>query len=156
MRPAFIVTLLLLLPIVQGLSPSLEPEKAIGGEHGLVLEEGFWTQEQWGALESFGYTPLRMLSSAEVLTWKSSDAVKLEDVSQRAPPLTQYKGDLVQFEEHQLHRFVFEPRLPPEAVRDIVSAFAYYGADIETDVESYASVLPVSYTHLTLPTKRIV
>ena len=88
MRPAFIVTLLLLLPIVQGLSPSLEQEKAIGGEHVLVLEEGLWTQEQWDTLESFGYTPLRMLSSSEVLTWKSPDAVELDGISQEAPPLT--------------------------------------------------------------------
>ena len=142
MRPAFIVTLLLLLPIVQGLSPSLEMEKAAGGEHVLVLEEGLWTQEQWDTLESFGYTPLRMLSSSEVLTWKSPDAVELDGISQKAPPLTQFKGDLVHFDEHQFHRFVFEPRLPPEAVRNIVSAFAYYGVDIETDVGSYASVLP--------------
>ena len=141
MRPAFIVTLLLLLPIVQGLSASFEPEETLGGERVLVLEEGFWTQEQWSALKDSGYTPLRMLNSAEVLTWKSPGAEELAGVLEKAPPRTQYKGDLVQFEEHEFYRFVFEPRLPAEAVDHIASALAFYGVEVSQDAESYASVL---------------
>ena len=73
MRPAFFVTMLLLLPLAQGLGPSLFPEEVLGEERVLVLEEGVWTQELWASLSHVGYTPLRMLSSTEVLVWDSSE-----------------------------------------------------------------------------------
>ncbi len=142
MRPAFIVTLLLLLPIAQGLSPSFTPENFNGNELVLVKDDGFWSQEEWGALAELGYTPLRMLSPAEVLTWKSHDAVKLTDFSQKTAPQVQFKGDMMQFEQHQHLRLVFEPRLPAYAVSQIVSMFTQYGIDIEPNFERYNSVLP--------------
>ena len=95
MRPAFIVTLLLLLPIAQGLSPSFTPENLNGNELVLVKDDGIWSQEDWGALAEFGYTPLRMLSPAEVLTWKSHDAVGLADFSEKPSPPVQYKGNMI-------------------------------------------------------------
>ena len=142
MRPAFIVTLLLLLPIAQGLSPSFTPENLNGNELVLVKDDGIWSQEDWGALAEFGYTPLRMLSPAEVLTWKSHDAVGLADFSEKPSPPVQYKGNMIQFEEHQHLRLVFEPRLPADAVNHIVSVFASLGIEIHSDVERYGSVLP--------------
>lgn len=142
MRPAFIVTLLLLLPIAQGLSPSLTPENPHGSELVLVLEEGFWSQEQWDALKDSGYSPLRMLSPDEVLTWKFHDAVKLEGVFEKAPPPVQFKGEELLVEEQQSLRLVFEPRLPADAVAYIVSVFASHGVDISSTVERYSSVLP--------------
>lgn len=142
MRPAFIVTLLLLLPIAQGLSPSFTTENLNGNERVLVKDDGIWSQEEWDALAEFGYTPLRMLSPAEVLTWKSPDAAELADFSEKPAPPVQYKGNMIQFEEHPHLRLVFEPRLPADAVNHIVSVFTSLGIEIHSDVKRYGSVLP--------------
>lgn len=142
MRPAFFITLLLLLPIVQGLGPSLTPEKSSGGEQVLVLNEGFWSQEQWDSLKDEGYTPLRMLHPAQVLAWRSPEAMNVEGVSVEVAPPVQFKGDLVHINNHQYLRIVFEPRLPPEAVWHLVSSFGSLGIDIDSDAGSYDSIIP--------------
>jgi len=47
MRPGLFVTMLLLLPLAQGLGPSLSPERLSGEEQVLILDEGVWSQELW-------------------------------------------------------------------------------------------------------------
>ena len=142
MRPALIVTMLLLLPLVQGFSPSLNPENSVGVERVLVLDEGVWSQEQWDSLKDSGHTPLRMLSSMELLTWKSPEAVDVRGVSEHPAPEVEYRGDLSKFDEHQSYRLVFEPRLPASAVHQIVTTFASQGLIVSANAENYGSVLP--------------
>jgi len=142
MRPALFVTMLLLLPLVQGLGPSLLPERISEQEQILILDEGVWSQEMWASLDDTGYTPLRMVHPTEVLVWRSAEAVDLPGVHVRDAPDVQFKGDLSRFTEYGSFRFVFEPGLPPNAVHQLVSEFAQFGIGIEQRAESYSSVLP--------------
>ena len=142
MRPALFVTMLLLLPLAQGLGPSLIPEQNSGGERVLILEEGVWTQDMWTSLADVGYTPLRMLSPSEVLVWKVSGAGIVQGVDDGEAPTVQFKGDVGRFTEYESFRFVFEPSLPPEAVHQLVTQFAHFGIAIESQPEQYSSVIP--------------
>ncbi len=75
MRPGLFVTMLLLLPLAQGLGPSLSPERLSGEEQVLILDEGVWSQELWTALDDTGYTPLRMVHPTKIFVWRSPEAV---------------------------------------------------------------------------------
>tara|TARA_B110000444_G_scaffold75936_1_gene71557 strand:+ start:8924 stop:12103 length:3180 start_codon:yes stop_codon:yes gene_type:complete len=141
MRPAIFVTILLLMPLAQGLGPSLSPELAEGREEVLVLDEGVWSQELWTELHVSGYTPLRMLSPEEVLVWSSSDADELDGVEKERAPEVEYKGNFAEMDEIQEFRLVFEPRLPSEAVEQIVTTFASYGMNIESEADYYSSII---------------
>jgi hypothetical protein len=142
MRPAFFVTMLLLLPLAQGLGPSLFPEETLGEERVLVLEEGVWTQELWASLFHVGYTPLRMLSSTEVLVWDSSEGSEIVGVHVNEAPDVQFKGEFEHFTKYESFRFVFEPNLPSEAVHQVVTVFAQFGIELHSEVERYSSALP--------------
>ena len=142
MRPGLFVTMLLLLPLAQGLGPSLSPERLSGEEQVLILDEGVWSQELWTALDDTGYTPLRMVNPTEILVWRSPDAVDLSGVQVGEAPEVQFKGEFGRFTEYDSFRFVFEPNLPPEAVQQLVAEFAQFGIDIESRAEWYSSVLP--------------
>ena len=142
MRPAFFVTMLLLLPLAQGLGASPFPEQVLGQEQVLILEEGVWTQELWMSLEDVGYTPLRMMSSTEVLVWRSANAISLPGAYVSEVPEVQFKGDLALFTEYEAFRFVFEPGLPVEAVQQLVTGFTQLGIMIESRPEHYSSVIP--------------
>ena len=142
MRPALFVTMLLLLPLVQGLGPSLLPERVSGQEQVLILDEGVWSQELWASLEDVGYTPLRMVHPTQVLVWRSAEAGDVPGVHTDDAPDVQFKGDLSRFTEYESFRFVFEPSLPSEAVHQLVSGFAQFGIDIDPRVEAYSSVIP--------------
>jgi len=141
MRPALFVTMLLLLPLVQGLGPSLLPGPVSGEEQVLILDEGVWSQELWMSLGDAGYTPLRMVHPTEVLVWRSVEAIALPGVYVGEAPGVEFKGDLGRFTEYDSFRFVFEPRLPADAVHQLVSEFDLFGIDIEQRVESYSSVI---------------
>ena len=142
MRPALFVTMLLLLPLAQGLGSPLFPEEVSGKEHVLVLEEGVWTQDLWTSLTDTGYTPLRMLSSAEVLVWGSSDAIHVPGTHMIEPPDALFKGDLSRFAEYEAFRFVFEPNLPPEAVDQLVTVFAQFGIELDSQFKRSSSAIP--------------
>ena len=142
MRPALFVTMLLLLPLAQGLGSSLFPVDISGEERVLILEEGVWTQELWESLGDVGYAPLRMLSSTEVLVWSSSDTGQVLDTHVGEAPGVQFKGDIERFSEYKSLRIVFEPNLPPEAVQQLITVFAQFGITLESDFERYSTVIP--------------
>ena len=141
MRPALFVTMLLLLPLAQGLGTPLVPEGVSGEEQVLVLEEGVWTQGLWTSLTDVGYAPLRMLSSTEVLVWGSSDASPVLGTHVVEAPDALFKGDLSRFTEYESFRLVFEPNLPPEAVPQLVTVFAQFGIELDSQIERYSSVI---------------
>jgi len=142
MRPGLIVTMLLLLPLVQGLAPAPLPEPPLGEEQVLILDEGVWSQELWVALYGAGYTPLRMVSPAEILVWSSPDSIGFSGAHSNEAPDVQFKGDFGHFAEYDSFRFAFEPNLPAEAVEQLVAQFENFNLDIEEQAEHYSSVIP--------------
>ena len=83
--------MLMLLPLVQGLSPTVPGSNEEEAEYILELEDGVWSQERWDSLASTGHTPLRMVSPNQVLVWRSPDFTSLSDVLTQEAPDTEYK-----------------------------------------------------------------
>ncbi|MDB2593490.1 S8 family serine peptidase, partial [Euryarchaeota archaeon] len=140
MRPALFITMLMLLPLVQGLSPTVPSSNEEGAEYILELEDGVWSQERWDSLASTGHTPLRMVSPNQVLVWRSPDFTSLSDVLTQEAPDTEYKWGFGPHVEYV--KVVFEPRLPADAVSSLVQGFQAFGIDIESDPHKYSQALP--------------
>ena len=140
MRPALFITMLMLLPLVQGLGPTVPGSNEEGTEYLLELEEGVWSQELWDSLASTGHTPLRMVSPNQVLVWRSTDFTSLSNILTQEAPDTEYKWGF----EHDVEfvKVVFEPRLPADAVLSLVHAFQMFGIDIESDHNKYSKAIP--------------
>ena len=140
MRPALFITMLMLLPLVQGLGPTVPGSNEEGAEYLLELEEGVWSQELWDSLASTGHTPLRMVSPNQVLVWRSTDFTSLSNILTQEAPDTEYKWGF----EHDVEfvKVVFEPRLPADAVLSLVHAFQMFGIDIESDHNKYSKAIP--------------
>ena len=58
MRAVFIVTVLMLAPLAQGIGDGFFEIKKSGSEQILHLDEGVWGQEEWDNLDGSGFTPL--------------------------------------------------------------------------------------------------
>ena len=140
MRPALFITMLLLLPLVQGLGPTVPGSNENGAEYLLELEDGIWSQTLWDSLAPTGHTPLRMVSPNQVLVWRSIDFTPLSNVLTQEAPDTEYKWAF----EHDVDfvKVVFEPRLPADAVLSLVHTFKMFGIDIESNPQKYSMALP--------------
>lgn len=140
MRPALLITMLLLLPLVQGFNATLPVPAQDGAEYVLELEKGEWSQELWDSLDSTGHVPLRMISPSHVLVWRSSYFTPLGGIHTVEPPATEYKFGL----EHdsEFAKIVFEPRLPEDAVSSLVQTFLAWGLNIDSNPQQYSMALP--------------
>ena len=54
-----------------------------GGEVILHRIDDVWMQEDWSALESFGYTPLRLVTPSALIVWKQTEEANYPPKCQR-------------------------------------------------------------------------
>ena len=83
------------------------------GEIILHRMDDVWMQEDWTALESFGYTPLRLVTPSTLIVWKhSEEATYPQSMEGNAPPVDWKSLP----EVGQDVRIVFEPNLPEDVL----------------------------------------
>tara|TARA_B100001093_G_scaffold116976_1_gene109329 strand:- start:5338 stop:8487 length:3150 start_codon:yes stop_codon:yes gene_type:complete len=141
MRRALMLTIVLLLPLVQGLNAPQPMPADYGSEVVLESPSEEWTQAMWSALPENGYTPLRMVSQTEVLAWQSPASLVLDDYLIHDGLPAEFKLALNPYDGKGM-RFVFEPRLPQSAVDSLVLAFAKLGISLDDDAQRYGSSIP--------------
>ena len=142
MRAVFIVTVLMLAPLAQGIGDGFSEIKKSGSEQILHLDEGVWGQEEWDNLDGSGFTPLRLLDSSKLLVWRSAEYLPLDGFEILQSPSVELRLETVSDEKFEQIRVVFEPRLPSVAAEQIVSEFASFGVQINDDVSLYARSTP--------------
>ena len=79
-----------------------------------------WMQEDWSALESFGYTPLRLLDPSSLIVWKHNSEVKHPQAFEGDSPMVGWKSIP---EVGQDVRIVFEPNLPEDVLASVKTSF---------------------------------
>ena len=130
MRAVIIVTVLMLAPLAQGFDDGLPEIREFGSEHVLQLDGGVWSQMQWEDLEGTGFAPLRLVDQSNLLVWRSAEYELPAQIKMlQAPPLG-LKFDTVGQEQFDQMRIVFEPRLPIDAVHQIVAEFELLGIHV--------------------------
>ncbi|MEC7180942.1 MAG: hypothetical protein VXW36_06085, partial [Candidatus Thermoplasmatota archaeon] len=72
-----------------------------------------WMQDDWNALESFGYTPLRLLTPSSLVVWKHSEEATYPQSMEGDAPTVDWKSLP---EAGQDVRIVFEPNLPEDVL----------------------------------------
>ena len=75
-----------------------------------------WTQDDWNALESFGYTPLRLLTPSSLIVWKHDIRANHPQAFEEDSPLVDWKSIP---EAGQDVRVVFEPNLPEDVLTSV-------------------------------------
>jgi len=142
MRAVIIVTVLMLAPLAQGFDDGLPEIREFGSEHVLQLDGGVWSQMQWEDLEGTGFAPLRLVDQSNLLVWRSAEYELPAQIKMlQAPPLD-LKFDTVGQEQFDQMRIVFEPRLPIDAVHQIVAEFELLGIHVESNPTVYGGPLP--------------
>jgi len=51
-----------------------------------------WMQEDWSALESFGYTPLRLVAPSALIVWKHSEEATYPQSMEGDSPTVDWKS----------------------------------------------------------------
>ena len=75
-----------------------------------------WMQDDWNALESFGYTPLRLLTPSSLIVWKHDIRANHPQAFEEDSPLVDWKSIP---EAGQDVRVVFEPNLPEDVLTSV-------------------------------------
>lgn len=75
-----------------------------------------WMQDGWNALESFGYTPLRLLTPSSLIVWKHDIGANHPQAFEEDSPLVDWKSIP---EAGQDVRVVFEPNLPDDVLTSV-------------------------------------
>ena len=141
MRPALLFTVLLLIPLVQGFNPTVPESNMLGSEYILELDENHWDQNMWDSLEGSGHTPLRVVTPNQILVWRSGTYTPSSVFETHNAPAPEIKG-LVGGSGVEHVKIVFEPRLPEDAVHQLLRAFEAVNFNINPNVDAYSTPMP--------------
>ena len=127
MRSLFLAVLLLVAPLPLG---EVIDEGAFYGEEVVLhLPVGHvWTQSDWDILHDFGYTPLRLVSSSELLVWKSIERAAHPTANEFAAEKAVWKSTP---SEGQTVRVALEPGLPSSIIDDIREKIQQFGSSVQ-------------------------
>ena len=111
MRSLLLALFVLVAPIpLEGL---VDEDSFTEGEVILHRMNDVWMQEDWTALESFGYTPLRLVTPSALIVWKHSEEATYPQSMEEDAPTVDWKSLP---EAGQDVRIVFEPNLPEDVL----------------------------------------
>ena len=111
MRSLLLALFVLVAPIpLEGL---VDEDSFTEGEVILHRMNDVWMQEDWTALESFGYTPLRLVTPSALIVWKHSEEATYPQSMEGDAPTVDWKSVP---EAGQDVRIVFEPNLPEDVL----------------------------------------
>ena len=121
--------MMLLLPLASAISNPTNPiptEADAGGlEVVLTIEDGFWIQETWEDLESYGFYPLRALSDSSILAWSKETVLSSNQYEIRTADQAEWRGDDIDLgAQSGLVKIVLEPRLPVTAQQQVADILA--------------------------------
>ena len=148
MRPAIILLLILLMPLSTAFltdntgSPIAMGE---GQEIEIILNEGYWTQDNWNVVKNNGLTPLRIISSTTLLVWSSGEDINLDlNIETNEAKQAQYKTGLdgLQPSTDTMLRLVFEPRLPDVAAQQLSQQLALFSIEMDDEELFLSSPIP--------------
>jgi len=145
--------MMLLLPLASAISNPTNPiptEVDAGGlEVVLTIEDGFWTQETWEDLESYGFYPLRALSDSSILAWSKETVLSSNQYEIRTADQAEWRGDDIDLgAQSGLVKIVLEPRLPVTAQQQVADIFTSLGVDIRHVMTLSYSTMPLDFTIL--------
>jgi len=145
--------MMLLLPLASAISNPTNPiptEVDAGGlEVVLTIEDGFWTQETWEDLESYGFYPLRALSDSSILAWSKETVLSSNQYEIRTADQAEWRGDDIDLgAQSGLVKIVLEPRLPVTAQQQVADIFTSLGVDIRYVMTLSYSTMPLDFTIL--------
>jgi hypothetical protein len=148
MRPVILLLLVLLMPISTAfLTDNIGPGETIGegGEIEIILKDGYWSQDNWNALQNNGVTPLRIISPSTLLAWTNAEDINLDlpveiNDAQQAPYKAGLDGLLPSSET--MLRLVFEPRLPEVAALQLSQQLALFSIAIGDQKLLLSSPIP--------------
>ena len=110
-RSLLLALFVLVAPIpLEGL---VDEDSFTEGEVILHRMNDVWMQEDWSALESFGYTPLRLVTPSALIVWKHSEEATYPQSMEGDAPTVDWKSLP---EVGQDVRIVFEPNLPEDVL----------------------------------------
>ncbi len=110
-RSLLLALFVLVAPIpLEGL---VDEDSFTEGEVILHRMDGVWIQEDWSALKSFGYTPLRLATPSALIVWKHSEEATYPQSMEEDSPTVDWKSVP---EVGQDVRIVFEPNLPEDVL----------------------------------------
>lgn len=123
MRSLLLAALLLVAPLPLG---DVNDETYYSGEETILLlqEEQVWEQSDWDMLSDFGFTPLRSISSSELLVWKFEEEAHHPTAVEFDPEEAVWKSLPY---EGQMVRVVLEPGLPSSAIIGIREQIQQFG-----------------------------
>ena len=148
MRPAIILLLILLMPLSTAFltdntgSPIAMGE---GQEIEIILNEGYWTQDNWNVVKNNGLTPLRIISPTTLLVWSSGEDINLDlNIETNEAKQAQYKTGLdgLQPSTDTMLRLVFEPRLPDVAAQQLSQQLALFSIEMDDEELFLSSPIP--------------
>ena len=148
MRPAIILLLILLMPLSTAFltdntgSPIAMGE---GQEIEIILNEGYWTQDNWNVVKNNGLTPLRIISPTTLLVWSSGEDINLDlNIETNEAKQAQYKTGLdgLQPSTDTMLRLVFEPRLPDVAAQQLSQQLALFSIEMDGEELFLSSPIP--------------
>ena len=148
MRPAIILLLILLMPLSTAFltdntgSPIAMGE---GQEIEIILNEGYWTQDNWNVVKNNGLTPLRIISPTTLLVWSSGEDINLDlNIETNEAKQAQYKTGLdgLQPSIDTMLRLVFEPRLPDVAAQQLSQQLALFSIEMDDEELFLSSPIP--------------
>ena len=153
MRGLMLAIMMLLLPLASAISNPTNPiptEADAGGlEVVLTIEDGFWTQETWEDLESYGFYPLRALSDSSILAWSKETVLSSNQYEIRTADQAEWRGDDINLgAQSGLVKIVLEPRLPVTAQQQVADIFTSLGIDIRHVMTLSYSTMPLDFTIL--------
>ncbi|NCG42632.1 MAG: S8 family serine peptidase [Euryarchaeota archaeon] len=148
MRPAIILLLILLMPLSTAFltdNTGFPIAMGEGQEIEIVLNEGYWTQDNWNVVKNNGLTPLRIISPTTLLVWSSGEDINLDlNIETNEAKQAQFKTGLdgLQPSTGTMLRLVFEPRLPDVAAKQLSQQLALFSIEMGGEELLLSSPVP--------------
>ena len=148
MRPAIILLLILLMPLSTAFltdNTGIPIAMVEGQEIEIILNEGYWTQDNWNVVKNNGLTPLRIISPTTLLVWSSGEDINLDlNIETNEAKQAQYKTGLdgLQPSTDTMLRLVFEPRLPDVAAQQLSQQLALFSIEMDGEELFLSSPIP--------------